>query len=220
LTVKPPEARLGEMKVIGLTGGIGSGKSTVASLLAEMGATVIDVDTVWHEGLVADAELRQEIVAAFGTGILNNDREIDRKKLGEIVFGNPEALARMNNIMHPWVYRAVRIKLEEYRRRGVKVAVLELPLLVEVPLSLKAGQPSLSDEVAEVWVTLAPEPVVIRRLRTKSGLSEAEARARIRSQLPTEERLKHADVVIDTDCSLDELKIKVKELWSKRALDT
>jgi dephospho-CoA kinase len=220
LTVKPPEARLGGMKVIGLTGGIGSGKSTVASFLAELGATIIDVDKLWHQALKSDAGLRQEIVAAFGTEILTPGREIDRKKLGQIVFGNPEALTRLNNIMHPWVYRTVRARLGEYRRLGVKVVVLELPLLVEVPLSLKAGQPSLSDEVDEVWVTVAPESVVLKRLKSKSGLSEAEALARIRSQLPSEERLKHADVVIDTDCSLDELKIKIKELWPKRALDT
>lgn len=220
MTVRVLKARLGGMKVVGLTGGIGSGKSTVSQFLAELGATIIDVDKLWHEALKADAELRQEIVAAFGTEILTPGREIDRPKLGQIVFGNPEALARLNNIMHPWVYQVVRAKLEDYRRLGVKVVVLELPLLVEVPLSLKAGQPSLSDEVDEVWVTVAPEPVVLKRLKSKSGLSEAEALARIRSQLPSEERLKHADVVIDTDCGLDELKIKIKELWPKRALDT
>jgi dephospho-CoA kinase len=220
LTMPLSLVRLGGMKVIGLTGGIGSGKSTVSQFLAELGATIIDVDKLWHQALKADAELRQKIVDAFGSEILTPGREIDRPKLGQIVFGNPEALTRLNNIMHPWVYRAVRAKLEDYRRWEVKVAVLELPLLVEVPLSLRFGQPSLSDEVDEVWVTVAPEPVVLRRLKSKSGLSEAEALARIRSQLPSEERLKHADVVIDTDCSLDELKIKIKELWPKRALDT
>jgi dephospho-CoA kinase len=100
------------------------------------------------------------------------------------------------------------------------VVVLELPLLVEVPLSLKSGQPSLSDEVDEVWVTVAPEAVVLRRLKDKSGLSEAEAMARIRSQLPSEEKVKHADVAVDTDCSLDELEARVSELWRERALDT
>jgi dephospho-CoA kinase len=220
LTVKPPEARLGVMKVIGLTGGIGSGKSTVSQFLAELGATVIDVDKLWHQALEADSELRQEIVAAFGTEILAPGREIDRKKLGQIVFGNPEALARLNNIMHPWVYRTVRARLGEYRRRGVGVVALELPLLVEVPLSLKAGQPSLSDEVDEVWVTVAPEAVVLKRLKERGGISEAEALARIRSQLPSGEKIKRADVVIDTDCRLEELEAKVKELWLKRALDT
>ncbi len=208
------------MKVIGLTGGIGSGKSTVASFLAGLGATVIDVDRVWHEALGADSELRQQIVDAFGGEILTPDGEIDRRKLGKIVFGNDEALARLNNIMHPWMYKTVRARLENYQRWGVKVVVLDMPLLVEVPLSLKAGQPSLSDEVDEVWVVVAPEAVVLRRLKAKSGLSEAEALARIRSQLPSEEKIKHADVVIDTDCRLDELEARVKEAWGKRALDT
>jgi dephospho-CoA kinase len=220
LTVKLPKARLGRMKVIGLTGGIASGKSTVAQFLAGLGAAVIDVDKVWHEALGADNELRQQIVAAFGDGILTPNREIDRKKLGEIVFGNPEALARLNNIMHPWMYKKVKAQLREYRQQGVRVVVLELPLLVEVPLSLRAGEPSLSDEVDEVWVTIAPESVVLRRLESKSGLSEPEALARIRSQLPSEEKIKRADVAIDTDCGLDKLEAKVKELWQKRALDT
>jgi dephospho-CoA kinase len=208
------------MRVIGLTGGIGSGKSTVASFLAGLGATVIDVDWVWHEALGADSELRQQIVDAFGSEILTPDGEVDRRKLGRIVFGNDEALARLNGIMRPWMYKTVRARLEDYRRWGVRMVVLELPLLVEVPLSLKAGQPSLSDEVDEVWVVVAPEAVVLRRLESKSGLSQAEALARIRSQLPSEEKIKHADVVIDTDCGLDELENRVKEAWRERALDT
>jgi dephospho-CoA kinase len=122
--------------------------------------------------------------------------------------------------MHPWMYKTVKARLGDYRRRGVKVVVLELPLLVEVPLSLKSGQSSLSDELDEVWVAVAPEPVVLRRLKDKSGLSEAEALTRIRSQLPSGERAKHADVVIDTDCRLDELEAKVRGLWRERALDT
>jgi dephospho-CoA kinase len=205
------------MKVIGLTGGIASGKSTVAGFLKELGAVVVDADSLWHEALKADSELRRKLVAAFGKGIVTSKQEIDRQKLGKVVFGNPEALARLNSIMEPWMYQAVKARIEDYRQKGVKVVVLELPLLVEVPLSMKAGQPTLSDEVDEVWVTVAPEAVVLKRLKDKTGFSEAEARARIRSQMPAEERLKHADVVIDTDCSLAELKAKVKELWQSLA---
>ena len=208
------------MKVIGLTGGIGSGKSTVAGFLASLGATVIDVDKVWHEALKPGTEVWQTIVDAFGAEIITSDRKIDRQKLGKIVFADPKALARLNNIMHPWMYKTVRAQLGEYHRRGVKVVVLELPLLVEVPLSMRAGEPSLSDEVDEVWVTVAPESTVLRRLKNKLGLSESESLARIRSQLSSEERTKQADVIIDTDCSLDELGAKVKELWQKLALDT
>jgi dephospho-CoA kinase len=206
------------MKVIGLTGGIGSGKSTVSGFLRELGATIIDVDKVWHEALKPDTELGRVVAAAFGNVILAPDGNIDRQRLGKIVFNNPEALARLNNIMRPWMYEAVKAKLDEYRRKKIRVVVMEVPLLVEVPLSLKAGEPALSDEMDEVWVTVAPESVVLKRMREKSGMSEEQTLARIRSQLPAEERIKHANVVIDTDCRLEELKSKVKALWDK--LDT
>ena len=205
------------MKVIGLTGGIASGKSTVSGFLKELGAVIIDADIVGHEVLKPDGDAWGEAVAAFGKEILAPDGNIDRKKLGEIVFSDNEALARLNQIVHPRMYALVKAQIEEYRRKGVGVVVLEAPLLIEVPLSMKAGEPSLSDEVDEVWVTVAPESVVLKRLKEKSGMPEEQALARIRSQLPSEERVKQADVVIDTDCSLDELKAKVKELWRKLA---
>jgi dephospho-CoA kinase len=208
------------MKVIGLTGGIASGKSTVSGFLKELGAVIIDADIVGHEVLKPDSRAWGEAVAAFGKEILAPDGNIDRKKLGEIVFSDNEALARLNQIVHPRMYALVKAQIEEYRRKGVGVVVLEAPLLIEVPLSMKAGEPSLSDEVDEVWVTVAPESVVLKRLKEKSGMPEEQALARIRSQLPSEERVKQADVVIDTDCRLDELKAKVKELWQKLALDT
>lgn len=201
------------MKVIGLTGGIGSGKSTVSQFLEELGAVIIDADKVGHEAFEINTKSFREVVDAFGEEILTPDGEIDRQKLGKAVFSDPKALAKLNNIVHPRIYDLVKVRLEDYRRRGVKVVVLEMPLLVEVPLSMKAGQPTLSDELDEVWVTVAPEAVVLQRLGKKTGLSEPEARARIRSQLPSEERLKHADVVIDTDCGLDELKARVAKLW-------
>jgi dephospho-CoA kinase len=199
------------MKVIGLTGGIGSGKSTVAGFTAELGAVVIDADKVGHEAFKPDTELWREVVAAFGTEVLKSNGEIDRNKLGEMVFGNPKLLSRLNQITHPRMYDMVKSQIEEYQRQGVNVVVLEAPLLLE------AGWTSLVDEV---WVTVVPESTVLRRLKEKEGLSQQQSLARIRSQLPSEERVKHADVVIDTDCSLDELKAKVKELWRKLALDT
>jgi len=206
------------MKVIGLTGGIGSGKSTVARFLAELGAVIIDADKLWHEALKPDTEIWRGVVAAFGKGVLKPNGEIDRKRLGEIVFGNAEALARLNNIMHPYIYSTVKAQLEQYRRKGVGVVVLEVPLLIEVPLLMRAGKPSLSDEVDEVWVTLAPQSTVLKRLKEKSGLSREQTLARIRSQISSEERTKRADVVINTDCSLGELKTKVRALWDR--LDT
>ena len=208
------------MKVIGLTGGIGSGKSTVSGFLAELGAVVINADEVGHEAFKPDTQGWREVVAAFGQQILKNNGEIDREKLGKIAFADSEALARLNSVVHPLVYEMVKAQLEEYRRQGGGVVVLEVPLLIDVPLAKKAGEPSLLDEVDEVWVTAAPEHVVLKRLKEKMGLSEQESLARIRSQLPSEERLKRADVVIDTDCRLDELRARVQELWQGLSLDT
>ena len=197
------------MKVIGLTGGIGSGKSTVSRFLAELRAVIIDADKVGHEAFKPDTEAWREVVAAFGKQILTLTNEIDREKLGEIVFNNPELLSRLNQIMHPRMYEMVKAQLKEYRRQGIRIVVLDAPLLLE------ADWTSLVDEV---WVTAAPESTVLRRLKEKPGLSEQQALARLRSQMPTEERIKRAEVVINTDCSLDELKAKVKELWPKLAL--
>ncbi len=188
------------MKVIGLTGGIGSGKSTVAKFLAELGAVIIDADKIGHAVLEPDSEAWQQVVAAFGRQILKPNREIDRKKLGKIVFGSAEALSQLNRIMHPQICRVVKAQIEQYRRQGIDVVVVEAPLLME------AGWTSLVDEV---WVTLAPEATVLKRLEEGMGLSKAESQARIRSQLPAKERVKHADVVINTNMSLDELKARV-----------
>ena len=194
------------MKVIGLTGGIGSGKSTVSQFLAELGAVIIDADRVGHEAFKPGTELWREVVAAFGRRIVTPSGDIDRKKLGEIVFGNAESLSQLNRIMHPRMYDMVKTQLEEYRQQGVAVAVLEAPLLIE------ANWTSLVDEV---WVTVASEATVLKRLQERTGLSKEKSLARIRSQLPLEERIKRADVVINTDCSLDEVKTRVKELWDR-----
>ena len=194
------------MKVIGLTGGISSGKSTVSQFLVELGAVIIDADKVGHEAFKPDSEAWREVVAAFGRQIITANGAIDREKLGEIVFSNSEARSQLNQIMHPRMYNLVKTRLEEYQRQGAGVVVLEAPLLLE------AGWTSLVDEV---WVTTASEATVLKRLRERTGLSEKESLARIRSQLPAEKRVKHADVVINTDCSLEELKAKVKEFWQE-----
>lgn len=194
------------MKVIGLTGGIGSGKSTVSGFLAELGAVIIDADKIGHEAFKTDTGARQEIVAAFGKEILTPDGDIDRKRLGEMVFTNPESLSRLNRIMHPRMYKMAKAQIEEHRRRGMEVVVLEAPVLLE------AGWAPLVDEV---WVTVASEATILKRLKKRSGLSPIESLVRINSQLSSEERARHANVVIDTDCSLDELKARVEKLWQK-----
>jgi dephospho-CoA kinase len=194
------------MKVIGLTGGIGSGKSTVSRLLAELGAIILDADKVGHEAFKPDTEAWREVVAAFGRQIVTPSGEIDRKKLGEIVFGHPESLSRLNQIMHPRMYDMVKTQIEDYRRQGVDVVVLEAAILIE------ANWTSLVDEV---WVTVAPEAMVLERLKQQRGLEEEQTLARIHNQLSSEERVKHANVIINNDGDLDEVKAKVKELWER-----
>ncbi len=199
------------MKVIGLTGGIGSGKSTVSQFLAALGAVILNADEVGHEAFKPDTEIWRRVIAAFGRQIVTPDGNIDRKKLGDIVFGNAESLSRLNQMMHPRMYALVKAQLEKYRRQGTRVIVLEAPLLLE------AGWTSLVDEV---WVTTAAEATVLKRLEERTGLSRAESLTRIRSQLSSAERVRQADVVINTDCNLDELKSRVTELWQRLELDT
>jgi dephospho-CoA kinase len=194
------------MKVIGLTGGIGSGKSTVAQFLAELGAVVIDADKVGHEAFKPATPAWNDVVAAFGKEVIAENGEVDRKKLGAIVFGSPEALQKLNRIMHSRMREMVREQIEEYRRQGVDVVVLEAPVLIEA---------NWTPLVDEVWVTLASESEVVRRLKEKRGLEEEQILARIHSQISSEERMKHASVVINNDGDLDEMKKKVKELWGR-----
>ncbi|MDM7999148.1 MAG: dephospho-CoA kinase [Dehalococcoidia bacterium] len=195
------------MRVIGLTGGICSGKSTIAQFLARMGAAVISADEIGHEAYRPHGETWQQVVDAFGKEILTDGEEIDRKKLGEIVFRDPEALKRLNSIMHPGMHRMAQRRIEELRRDGAAVVVLEAPLLVE------AGWLDLVDEV---WVAKASEANVLKRCAERSGLTESQARSRMASQLSPDEKAKYGDVVIDTDVSLPEVEAKVKQLWQER----
>ncbi|MGB2853930.1 MAG: dephospho-CoA kinase [Dehalococcoidia bacterium] len=192
--------------IIGLTGGILSGKSTVARMLVEKGAGHIDADKMGHEAYEPHTKTWQKVVDAFGTGILKDSEEIDRQKLGDIVFNDPESLARLNRIVHPQIGRLVVEELEKLRSKGVDVVVIEAILLIEA---------RWTNIVDEVWVTVALEETVLKRLQNRSGLSEEQARARIRAQLSSEERAKYGDVVINTDCDLSEVRATVDELWQR-----
>ena len=194
------------MKVIGLTGGIGSGKSTVSQLLHELGAVVLDADKVGHEAYKPNTETWLDVVATFGRQILTSHGEIDRTKLSQIVFSDPELLTQLNQIVHPRMYEMMRSQIEEFRRQGVEVVVLEAAILLE------AGWTPLVDEV---WVTVAPEHEVVKRTLERNRLTKEQILARIHSQLSSEERTEHADVIINNDGSIDELKVKIKELWNR-----
>ncbi len=193
-----------KMLVIGLTGNFGSGKTTVAKMLSEHGAMVINADELGHELFQSDDPIYHQVVAAFGTSILKPDGEIDRQKLGALVFDDATLLARLNQITHPRICEMAKRRIEEYRRAGVKVVVLEAALLIEADWTCL---------VDEVWVTTAPETTIVKRLRKSRGLSEQQILTRLRSQMPQEKKARLADVVIDTDRSMEELRTKVAELW-------
>ncbi|MBC8274775.1 MAG: dephospho-CoA kinase [Chloroflexi bacterium] len=192
------------MRVIGLTGNFGTGKTTVSQMLAELGATIIDADKLGHELLQPDTETYREILAAFGRSILKPNGEIDRNKLGKLVFADAASLNRLNQIMHPKIYEIAKRKIEEYLKTDTKIIVLEAALLIE------ADWAPLIDQA---WITTAPEATIVRRLKSGRGLKEEQVLARLRNQMSPEEKAKRADVVIDTDCYLDELRTKVTELW-------
>ena len=192
------------MLVIGLTGGICSGKSTVCGFLTDLGAAFLSADKIGHEAYEPFSIAWQSVVDGFGEGILKEGYEIDRQKLGEIVFNDPEAMARLNQIMHPAIRRMTEERIEKLKREGVSVAVFEAPLLIEA---------NWLDLVDQVWVVTASEETVVRRCSERSGLDEAQARARIASQLSNEERIKYADQVINNDLSIDEVRARVKGLW-------
>lgn len=200
-------AAVRDMLVIGLTGGIGTGKSEVARLLERLGAVVISADQLGHQAYTPHSEIWQEVVRGFGQDILQASGEIDRKKLGAIVFSDPARLEQLNRIMHPRMARMVSARIEQLRQAGTAVVVVEAALLFE------AGWDSL---VNEVWVTDAPEAIVVSRLKARNGLDQAEALKRVRSQMSRTERMERASVVVDNSTDLTTLERTLRSLWDNR----
>lgn len=201
------------MFVIGLTGGIGTGKSEVSRLLNELGAEIIEADKVAHEAYEPGTPGWREVVEAFGEGVLDADGRIDRKTLGGIVFGDEEARERLNGIIHPIVRRLLEERIAKLELEETSVAVIEVPLLVE---AIKQ-QSRWTRMLDEIWVVTAPEDDVVARVRARSGLDEKAIRARIGSQATERERIEFADAVIDNGGSLEGLRREVTNLWRERA---
>ncbi|MCX8126144.1 MAG: dephospho-CoA kinase, partial [Dehalococcoidia bacterium] len=149
----------------------------------------------------------QEIVATFGERVIGDSGEIDRRKLARAAFSDPAALERLNQITHPEIIRMVKDNIESCRQRGIKVVVVEAPLLFEAEWTLSV--------VDQVWLTVASEETIIRRLKEQKGLREELIKERLRHQLPPESKVGRATVVIDTDCDLEQLKLRVYEAWKK-----
>jgi dephospho-CoA kinase len=191
------------LRVFGLTGGIGSGKSTVAALLRERGVPVVDADELAREALAPDSPGLAAVIAAFGPGVLAPDGTLDRKRLGALVFSDPEARKRLNGITHPIVRRLSQERFAALEALGVGLAGYDVPLLFEV---------GLDQTLRPVVVVAASEATQLERILQRGGLSRDDARARIAAQLPLAEKRARADHVIDNDGSRAELAAQVDAL--------
>lgn len=195
------------MFVIGLTGGIGTGKTQVSDMLSSLGATVINADLVGHQAYLPGTDTWKKVVEAFGQKVVSETGEIDRRALGGIVFSDPAALQRLNAIMHPRIFDMIRERIDRLQEEGVDTVVVEAALLIEAKWTPLANQ---------VWVVTSPEEQVIKRLISRNNMSEDAIRTRIGSQLPQDERVTHADIVIDNDGDLAELRSRVEDAWRQR----
>jgi dephospho-CoA kinase len=198
-------------RIIGLSGGIGSGKSTVSRALAALGAVVIDADAIVHELQSAGSPMLAEIAAAFGPGVLDAQGRLDRAALGAIVFRDAEARQRLGAIVHPPVGAEIARRLARARSEGARVVVLDIPLLFEGHKQGREGTLEF-DATVVVW---APEQAQIDRQIARDGCSREEALRRVRAQLPLHEKRELADFVIDNSGTPEETERQVRALWEK-----
>jgi len=193
------------MIIVGLTGSVGTGKSTVTNFFRDLGAYIIDWDELARQVTRPHSKAWKEVVDYFGKGILNDDLTINRRKLAEIVFSDKARLAKLNEIVHPKVF-----KEDERITNRIKSRDPDALVVKDIPLLLELTRPISVDKII---VVSASGRTQLRRLKQK-GMSRDDALNRIRSQLPLQEKIKSADFVINNDCPLEETKRQVKEIYS------
>ena len=194
------------MIVIGVAGGIASGKSTVTRVFERLGARVLDADAIGHELLRTD-RLRDRIRGIFGEAVLTPEGEVDRRALGRLVFGDEQARQRLNRLVRPAIRAEIHRRIAGMRDEGYDGAVV-----VDAPLLVDTGPTDLADRV--ILVT-APAVTRKERIIRRSGLSEEEAAQRIAAQVPDEKQARWADYVLENDGTLDELTQKAEALWKR-----
>jgi len=198
------------MRVIGLTGGIASGKSTVARLFAYLGAHIVDADQLAREAVLPGTPAYAEIVRTFSDTILHSDGTLDRAALGAIIFADPAARQQLEQIIHPAIRALATSRLQELRAAGAEVVLYMAPLLIE------AG---VTDRVEEIWVVHVQPAIQLERLMVRDGLSREEALARVASQMPLEEKRRRGRIVIDNSGTLAETEHQVREIWKREIND-
>lgn len=192
------------MRVIGLTGGIGSGKSTVSRILEQEGFALIDADRIAHEMTEPGQSLVTELGAVFGSGIIRKNGELDRKALGAIVFGDSEKKNLLDKMMHGKIKEEIRRQKEAYRNKGAHRGIL-----IDAPLLFETG---LDRECDIVWLVTAREEVRICRVCERDGLAPEEVRARIHSQMDDGEKRRRSQVILDNSGNLEALRKQVLQL--------
>ncbi|HTY21205.1 MAG TPA: dephospho-CoA kinase [Geobacteraceae bacterium] len=194
------------MRIIGLTGGIASGKSSVARIMESLGGVIVDADLLAREAVLPGKPAYRSIVAEFGKGILNPDGTIDRQALGRIVFSDPSARRKLERITHPAIARLAEQRLSALRESGVQVVVYMAPLLIE------AG---VTDRVDEIWVVYVDRETQVERLIRRDGIGREEALQRLAAQMPMDEKIKLGNVVIDNNGAPHETEQQVREIWKR-----
>ena len=192
------------MFVIGLTGGIGSGKTEVTHVLRELGAVVIESDKLAHLSYRPGTDAYDEIIEQFGKEVLDDSGVIDRAKLGGLVFAGPDLRIRLENIVWPAVRSWITERLIKEKERGTEIIVIEVPKLFE------AGWEDLADAI---WTVEAPSAVIAQRVNVRSNLSETEKNARVQAQMTREERAERADLLIENSGELADLRERITDLW-------
>jgi dephospho-CoA kinase len=193
------------MGYFGLTGGVASGKSTVARMFEELGAKVIDADRIGHELLGSTQPPYNEIVRRFGKEVLDASGEIDRRRLGAIVFSDAAKLRELNAILHPRIIERVEAEAQRYRAQDPRAVIL-----VDAALIFEAGIGSRFEKLLVAW---CPPEMQIERLMAKAGLSRKKAEQRVAAQIPSDEKRRRADYVIDSSGSLEDTRKQVERLF-------
>lgn len=191
-----------------MTGGIATGKSTVSKMLQKLGAIIIDADLVARQIVEPGKKAWQEIIETFSKEYLNQDQTLDRKKLGDLVFNNPQALEKLNAITHPLIVQEISRQIDEWKNCSQQPAllVIDAALLIEVRLHLL---------VEEIWVVTCSQEEQITRLMARNNLSYQEALARIKSQMSLDAKAAYAQQIINNNGSLVETERQVEELWQQ-----
>jgi dephospho-CoA kinase len=195
---------------IGLTGGIATGKSTVAAMLVERGALLVDADQVAREVVMPGEPALEAVASTFGQAVIHTDGTLNRKALGEIVFNNRDRLMQLESILHPAIRNRMQQRIRQYEEQNPKQLVV-----ADIPLLYETGQEELYEGIMVVYV---PQQLQLTRLMERNGLAQEEALRRIGLQMDIEQKRSRADWVIDNSSSLEQTKRQVDEFWKSQDL--